>query len=178
MPASHAARYLARPPVGRERLEEQPDGSVLLRLKTPWSDGTAAIHLSRSELLQRLFAIVPPPRKNDVLFHGIFAPRAAWRSEIVPSPPADATPEHLRVRLTRDVVTSTRSPWYPWASLLWRVFHEDVVECPHCHQPMRVRAVVLAPATLRITASLDQSAARAPPAFDGDLPDHELALAT
>jgi len=96
----------------------------------------------------------------------------------LPSPPADATPEHLRVRLTRDVVTSTRSPWYPWASLLWRVFHEDVVECPHCHQPMRVRAVVLAPATLRITASLDQSAARAPPAFDGDLPDHELALAT
>ena len=32
-------RYLARPPVGRERLEEQPDGSILLRLKTAWSDG-------------------------------------------------------------------------------------------------------------------------------------------
>ena len=59
-------RYIARPPLGRERLEEQPDGSILLRLKTPWSDGTAALQLSRSELLQRILALIPPPRKNDM----------------------------------------------------------------------------------------------------------------
>ena len=135
-------RYLARPPVGRERLEEQPDGSILLRLKTAWSDGTSAILLSRSELLQRLLAIVPPPRKNDVLFHGVFAPRAAWRCEVVPTPPVDETPEHLRVRLSRDGSSSTDSRHYPWASLLWRVFHEDALAShyPLCGSGLATRA--------------------------------------
>jgi len=59
-------RYVARPPLGRERLEEQPDGSILLRLKTPWSDGTAALQLSRSELLQRILALIPPHRKKGI----------------------------------------------------------------------------------------------------------------
>jgi len=171
-------RYLARPPVGRERLEEQPDGSILLRLKTAWSDGTAAILLSRSELLQRLLAIVPPPRKNEVVFHGVFAPRSAWRSEIVPSPPADTTPEHLSIRLSREDARSTDNRHYPWAALIWRVFHEDSVSCPHCQRPMRVRTVVLPPATLRVIPSLDRSAARDPPALDSEPPDQDLALAT
>ena len=33
-------RYLLRPPVAEDRLSLAPDGSVLLRLKTPWRDGT------------------------------------------------------------------------------------------------------------------------------------------
>jgi hypothetical protein len=37
-------------PLGRERLEEQHNGSILLRLKTPWSDVTAALRLSHSLL--------------------------------------------------------------------------------------------------------------------------------
>jgi len=173
-------RYLARPPVGRERLEEQPDGSVLLHLKKAWSDGTAAIHLSRSELLQRILAVVPPPRSNEVLFHGVFAPRSAWRAEIVPEPPVDTTPEHLTTRLTKDDIPSPAGSWHPWASLLWRVFHEDAIRCPHCQQPMKVRTVVLPPASLRVLPSLEHSAAksRGPPAFDGDLLELDLALAT
>jgi integrase len=37
-----------------------------LRLKTLWSDGTAALQLSRSELLQRILALIPSRRKNDI----------------------------------------------------------------------------------------------------------------
>jgi hypothetical protein len=36
--------------------------------------------------MERLAARVPPPRKNQVLYHGVLAPRAAWREEIVPQP--------------------------------------------------------------------------------------------
>jgi hypothetical protein len=36
-------RYLLRPPVAEDRLSFAPDGSVLLRLKTPWRDGTSHI---------------------------------------------------------------------------------------------------------------------------------------
>jgi len=102
----------------------------------------------------------------------------AWRSEIVPTPPADETPEHLSIRLSREEAVSTDSRHYPWAALIWRVFHEDPVVCPHCQKPMRVRTVVLPPATLRVVPSLHRSAARDPPAFEGELPDQDLALAT
>ena len=157
------ARYISRPPLGRKRLEDQPDGSILLRLKTPWSDGTAALRLSRSELLQRVLALIPPPRKNESLFHGVFAAHHAWRSEIVPAPPTDTTPEHLCIRLTKEPSLGLQPRWLAWASLLWRIFHEDRVSCPRCGQPMRLRTVIMPPASMRVLRGLEKAAARAPP---------------
>ncbi len=170
------SRYISRPPLGRERLEEQPDGSILLRLKTPWSDGTAALQLSRSELLQRIIALIPPPRKNESLHHGVFAPNHAWRSEIVPAPPVDTTPEHLRIRLTKEPSIGTAPPWLAWAALLWRIFHEDKISCPLCGKPMRVRTVVMAPATMRVVKGLEQAVARAPPDQVGESARDPLAV--
>ena len=67
-------RYIARPPLAQERLEEVSDGTYKLTLKTPWSDGTSSILLSRMEIMERLVALIPPPRANQVLYHGIFVP--------------------------------------------------------------------------------------------------------
>jgi hypothetical protein len=44
------------------------------------------------ELLGRLAAIVPPPRCPLLRFHGVLAPRHAWRSRVVPQPPAPSRP--------------------------------------------------------------------------------------
>ena len=170
-------RYIVRPPLGRERLEEQPDGTILLRLKTPWSDGTAAIHLTRSELLQRILALIPPSNKNDTIYHGVFAPNHAWRSQIVPKQPVDRTPAHLRTRLTREPSLGRDPAWLAWAALLWRVFREDRISCPRCSKPMRVRTVVIAPATMRVMRGLDNAAARAPPDATGDCARDDLAVA-
>jgi len=156
-------RYVSRPPLGRERLEEQPDGSILLRLKTPWSDGTAALQLCRSELLQRIIALIPPPRKNESISHGVFASRHAWRREIVPVPPVDTTPAHLRIRLTKEPALGPKPAWLAWAALMWRIFQQDRVSCPHCGKPMRVRTVVMPPATMRVVKGLEKATARAPP---------------
>jgi hypothetical protein len=41
-------RYVARPPLAKERLEEHPDGRLALRLKTRWRDGTTHILMERS----------------------------------------------------------------------------------------------------------------------------------
>jgi hypothetical protein len=47
-----------------------------------------------TELLRRLAALVPPPRHHLVRFHGVFAPNASWRSEVVPhSPGLEEQPE-------------------------------------------------------------------------------------
>lgn len=44
------------------------------KLKTPWSDGTTHLLLSGMELLEKISALIPPPRVNLVRYHGVLAP--------------------------------------------------------------------------------------------------------
>jgi len=78
-------RYAARPPLSNDRLEETPDGRLLLRLKAPWRDGTTHMLMERSELLERLVPLIPPPRAHQVRYHGILAPCASMRRRVVPA---------------------------------------------------------------------------------------------
>ena len=52
-------RYVARPPLAIDRLEERPDGVLLLRLKARWRDGTTHIAMEKSELIDPLGAADP-----------------------------------------------------------------------------------------------------------------------
>jgi hypothetical protein len=38
--------------------------------QTPWADGTTALLLSPQELLEKLSALVPPPRLHLIRYHG------------------------------------------------------------------------------------------------------------
>jgi hypothetical protein len=72
-------RYLLRPPLAQERLQLTDDGGVLMRLRSPWSDGTTHLLFDAVELLEKLAAITPRPRINLLVYHGLLAPRARWR---------------------------------------------------------------------------------------------------
>ena len=72
-------RYVARPPLASERLEARCDGALTLRLKTRWRDGTTHILMQRSQLLERLVPLIPPPHAHQVRYHGILAPGASHR---------------------------------------------------------------------------------------------------
>ena len=80
------ARYILRPPLSLDRLEAQPDGRLSYRLKTRWRDGTTHVLMARRELLERLAPLFPPPRSNQVRYHGILAPCASGRDRVVPPP--------------------------------------------------------------------------------------------
>jgi len=67
----------------KSTLSFAPDGSVLLRLKTPWRDGTSHIALQPVELLEKLAALIPRPYVNLIVYHGVLAPNAKWRREVV-----------------------------------------------------------------------------------------------
>jgi hypothetical protein len=113
--------------------------------------------------MERLAALVPPPRKNQVLYHGVLAPRSAWREEIVPQPKRKPRSDHEHTQaIIRPRLASRRSRWMLWSTLLKRVFEVDGLASPLCDQPMRLQAVVLPPATLRVLAGLEQ-ACRGPP---------------
>ena len=151
-------RYIARPPLAKTRLHRRPDGLVTLDLKRPWSDGTTSLVFTPIGLLERLLALVPPPRAHQTLYHGVLAARASWRSAIVPTPP----PEPDTPCRTLSRTPSKRSKWVKWAYLLARVFAIDAFACPTCKRPMELRAVVIRPpATTRVIRALQAVALRA-----------------
>ena len=55
-------RYTTRPALANERVQTNAAGQVVLKLKTPWRDGTAHLVMSPLEFMQRLAALVPRPR--------------------------------------------------------------------------------------------------------------------
>jgi hypothetical protein len=78
-------RYGARPPVATERLSRLDDGRLLYRLKHRWRDGTTHVVFTPQELVEKLAALVPPPRFHLVRYHGVLGPCASERDRIVPA---------------------------------------------------------------------------------------------
>jgi len=152
-------RYVARPPLSHDRLARTPDGDVVLTFKRAWDDGTRAHVLSPVEFLARLAAVVPPPRRHLLHFHGVFAPASALRARVVPPPPPPPERSLLRPVARSPVLAGIRR-WLPWAELLWRVFQVDGRACPSCGRTMTVHAVVQGVwATRRVLACLARPSA-------------------
>lgn len=155
-------RYIARPPVSTERLSKLTSGQLLYRLKRKWRDGTTHVVFEPLELVEKLAAIVPPPRVHMVRYHGVLAPRARGRRQIVPArTPAGGEANGGK----EDAEPCVHAPrrWTAWATLMQRVFAVDVLECPTCHGKMKILATIHPPkATTAILESLGLSS-RPPP---------------
>jgi len=80
-------RYITRPALANERVQTNAAGQVVLKLKTPWRDGTTNQGTPPLEFMQRLAALVPRPRLHLIRFHGVLAPNAKLRALVVPQEP-------------------------------------------------------------------------------------------
>jgi len=120
-------------------------------------------------LIERLVALIPPPRKKLTSYHGVFAPAFPLRHTVVPPRPigkddSHEASEHLLSRLSASdkgpascpSPTSTAPtvpakprpkprPRYLWAELLRRVYLVDVLSCPHCKRTRRLLAFITDP---------------------------------
>ena len=163
-------RYLLRPPVAEDRLSFASDGSVLVRLKTPWRDGTSHVALVPQEFLEKLAALIPRPYVNLIVYHGVLAPNAKWRHEVVrfgraqlESKPSASSPRKATGSYNRT-----------WAELMRRGLDIDLLECPDCGGRLRfVAAIMLSSAIRRIfhhlglpSDTVELAPARAPPELD------------
>jgi hypothetical protein len=143
---------LVRPPLALARLTESSSDQLLYQFRRPWRDGSTALLLDPLELLERRAALVPPPRRPLVAYHGVLAPRAPWRSAVVPPPsPAAAW-----------AAAPVPRRW-SWAQLLRRVFALEVLVCPRCGGPRRMLGAVTEPYAVRRLLAALGLAAEPPP---------------
>ena len=83
-------RTITRPALADERVQCNAAGQVVLKLKTPWRDGTTHQGTPPLEFMQRLAALVPRPRLHLIRFHGVLAPNAKLRAQVVPQGPVES----------------------------------------------------------------------------------------
>ena len=144
-------RYIARPPLAKSRLKILEDGQLLVKLKTRWSDGTTHLMLSPMEFIEKLASLVPPPRYNQLRYHGVLAPNAKMRKDVVPRPPEEVCVdiEHKEQVRSEPEPYKSKSRRMSWAQLLKRVFKFDVEICGHCGGKMQIVAAVLKSSSIR-----------------------------
>jgi Putative transposase len=154
-------RYVLRPPLAENRLRRLADGRVRLELERAWSDGTTHLLFEPVEFLEKLAALTPRPEINLILYHGVLAPRALWRPEVV------AYRRTERDQATGPPAAGAGAPWpryWTWALLMRRAFDLDVLRCPRCAGRMQLIATIEDPAVIqRILAHLGLPGAREDP---------------
>ena len=122
-------------------VEDRTEGRALERLGPP---------MSSKFFIERLAALVPPPRAHQLTYHGVLAPASAWRDLVVPKrAPASTSPSCGPLAPNSPTAPSnsvrSRSSRSIWAELLRRVFAVDVLSCPHCGGPRRLIAQLTDP---------------------------------
>jgi len=144
---------------------------VIYHLRRPFSDGTRAVRFDPLTFLDKLAALVPPPRAHLVTYHGILAPAAAYRDAVVPRPDSQSRTgplrRHRKGAPPPDEDEQDRKRRFAWADLLLRVFHVDALVCPYCGAKRKLIAMITDPPVVRdilLCVGLDPDPpARAPP---------------
>jgi hypothetical protein len=165
-------RYCARPPFALERLEQVGDNQLVYRFPKPQPDGSTQLRLTPLELIERLATLIPPPRLHRHHDHGVLAPNAPLRAQLIalarPPPaslPEAAPPPHA------PVPSPAR---YVWALLLARIYEVFPLRCALCGAQMRIIAFITeAPARHSVLTCLGEpttppevAPARGPPLWE------------
>ena len=120
----------------------------------------SGVTLSPLEFLQRLAALVPRPRRHLIRFHGVLAPNATLRPQIVPGASAQATAASIADGEAPAASTRARMRW---AQLLKRVCAIASTTCPQCGGPLTIRAAIEEPAVIAKMLTHLGLPSRAPP---------------
>jgi hypothetical protein len=163
----YLCRYITRPAISNKRLSLSPEGKVVHELRAPFRDGTTHFVFEPLAFIERLAALVPPPRMHQLTYHGVLAPAASWRSDIVPGPTEREAP-------CADGAGRPCSK-YSWSELLARVFRVDALKCARCGSRRQwIAAITSGTAIERILEHLDLPSIALSPAPPRAPPQMEL----
>jgi len=142
---SQLIEYVARGPLSNERLQIREDGNVMLQLKSKWADGTSHLLFTPSEFIEKLAALIPPPRSHLVRWAGVFAPNSPYRKEITLRPAAKKGFDFTETEGGAGI----RRKNYTWSKMLARVFKIEVLRCDACGGHLRPVCAVTEPDSIR-----------------------------
>ena len=168
-------RYCARPPFALERLEQLGDDQLVYRFAKPQPDGRTELSLTPLELIERLAALIPPPRIHRHRYHGVLAPNSPQRAQVTalahratalsPAPLPAGDPAQRPERSPARIL---------WALLLARIYEIFPLRCTLCGGKMHLIAFVTEAAAVKTilwhlgepTTPPEVARARGPPLWE------------
>lgn len=184
-------RYCARPPFALERLRIERHGTagqaqaglgavgdvaggatavrqVIYRPPRPTPDGRTVLLLSPLEFLAAIARLIPPPRVHRHRYHGVLAPNARLRAQVVamgrgedvsgegvadakPAPAAPAAagtgraPPESTAPQTGAAKPGQAAARSRWARLIARIYEAFPLLCPDCGGEMRIISFITDP---------------------------------
>lgn len=181
-------RYCARPAFALERLREIDPEHLVYESTKPGPGGSVSLLITPMQRLDRLAALIPPPRRHRHRYIGVLAPNSPLRAAVTAlaqpageapvTTAANATP-HLPDETTTDDPPHRKAARYVWAMLLARIYEVLPLVCPKCGGEMKIIAFINEPLVIREilghlgepTAPPSLNPARGPPLWE--LPDSE-----
>jgi hypothetical protein len=128
-------RYCARPAFALERLREIDPEHLVYESTKPGPGGNVSLLLTPMQLLDRLAALIPPPRRHRHRYLGVLAPNSPLRAavtslaqpagEATTTAAVHATPHAAPTPLgetTADEPPHRKAARYVWAMLLARIY--------------------------------------------------------
>jgi hypothetical protein len=179
-------RYCARPPFALDRLRELDREHLIDDHPKPGPGGSGPQLLTPLELLDRIAALVPPPRIHRHRYFGVLAPNSPLRTAVTAlalaattSPPA-ANAEPVAAEPVAEPA-HRRAARYAWARLLARIYEVFPLVCPLCGAEMRIIAFITDAPTVRdILVRLGEpttppriAPARGPPRWEATGAEHD-----
>ena len=174
-------RYCARPPFALNRLRELDREHLVYEPPKAGPGGSGPQCLTSLELLDRLAALVPPPRLHRHRYFGVLAPNAPLRTAVTAlAPEATIAPPAPNQEPAAEPA-HRRAARYAWALLLARIYEVFPLVCPLCGAEMRIIAFLADPVAVRaILAHLGEptappriAPARGPPLWEATGDAHD-----
>jgi hypothetical protein len=176
-------RYCARPPFALDRLHERDPEHLLYESAKQGPGGNGLQILTPLQLLDRLAALVPPPRVHRHRYFGVFAPSSPLRTAVTALAPGATTAPPAPIAVPAAAPAHRRAVRYAWAMLLARIYEVFPLRCPRCGAAMRIIAFITDGPTVRDilahcgepTAPPRIAPARGPPLWEAADPEHDPA---
>jgi hypothetical protein len=174
-------RYCARPPFALDRLRELDPERLLYESTKPGPGGNGSLLLTPLELLDRLAALVPPPRIHRHRYFGVLAPNSPLRTAVTALASTAITPPPAPNPQPAAEPAYRRAARYAWALLLARIYAVFPLVCPHCGGAMHLIAFITDGPTVRDirvhlgepTAPPRSAPARGPPLWEATGDAHD-----
>lgn len=137
-------RYCARPAFAQERLRQIDAEHLVYESPKPGPGGRVSQILTPLltplELMDRLAALIPPPRRHRHCYYGVLAPNAPLRSAVT-ALAAAPKPVQAEDAMAEESAVG-RAARYVWAMLLARIYEVFPLTCPRCGGTMRIIAFI------------------------------------
>jgi len=164
-------RYVMRAPVALERLHYDDAAGVMEIRSRPGSndepDGQPRERVDADELVARVIAQVPDPRRHLIHAYGWYANAARAKrkrdaSNAAPAGASESSGPAIVASGEASDQAERRAARRRWADLIRRIYEVDPLVCSNCGGPMKIVAFITGRKAIRaILASMRKSAARA-----------------